>query len=172
LYVEKLRELQKQEIAMLPASSERVATHTSKAVERRLQHEFEDRLAYFAGHPGEIESRLKELDREWDIERAIEANASMLALAGVVLGAGVDRRWLALTGLVTGFLLQHSLQGWCPPVPVLRQLGFRTAREIERERYALKALRGDFDEVRQAENRIVAVLRAIGGSLVRGRKGS
>jgi hypothetical protein len=170
--MEELRGLLKKERAMLPASSDRVATHTSKAVERRLQHEFEDRLAYFAGHPGEIESRLKELDREWDIERAIEANASTLALAGVVLGAGVDRRWLALSGLVTGFLLQHSLQGWCPPVPVLRRLGFRTAREIERERYALKALRGDFDGVRQAENPIVAALRAVGGSLMRGRNGA
>ena len=157
---------------MLPASAERVATHTSEAVERRLQHEFEDRLAYFAGHPGEIDARLGELDREWDIERAIEANASTLALAGVVLGAGVDRRWLALSGLVAGFLLQHALQGWCPPVPVLRRLGFRTAREIERERYALKALRGDFDAVRQADSPIVAALRAVGGSLVRGRSGS
>jgi hypothetical protein len=157
---------------MLPASSERVAIHTSKTVERRLQDEFEDRLAYCAGHPEEIGARLEELDREWDIERAIEANASTLALAGVALGAGLDRRWLALSGLVAGFLLQHSLQGWCPPVPVLPQLGFRTAREIERERYALKALRGDFDGVRQAENPIAAALRAVGVSLMRGRSGS
>ena len=31
-----------------------------------------------------------------------------------------------------------------PPVPILRRLGVRTAREIDIERYALKALRGDF----------------------------
>ncbi len=156
---------------MLPASSERVANHTSKAVGRRLQREFEDRLAYFASHRDEIASRLSELDREWDIERAIEANASTLAFAGVALGAMVDKRWLLLPALVTGFLFQHAMQGWCPPVPVLRQLGFRTAREIERERYALKALRGDFDGVRQTANPIVAALRAVGGSLVQGRNG-
>lgn len=156
---------------MLPASSERVAIHTSKTVERRLQHEFEDRLAYFAGHPEEIGARLEELDHEWDIERAIEANASTLAFAGVALAAMVDKRWLLLPALVSAFLFQHSLQGWCPPVPVLRRLGFRTAREIERERYALKALRGEFDGVRQAENSIGAVLRAVGGSLMRGRNG-
>jgi hypothetical protein len=34
----------------------------------------------------------------------------------------------------SGFLLQHALQGWCPPVPLLRQLGFRTSYEIEEER--------------------------------------
>jgi hypothetical protein len=46
--------------------------------------------------------------------------------------------------VVAGFLLQHALQGWCPPLPVLRRLGVRTADEINQERYALKALRGDF----------------------------
>jgi hypothetical protein len=46
--------------------------------------------------------------------------------------------------LVTGFLFQHAVEGWCPPIPVLRRLGFRTAREIDIERVALKALRGDF----------------------------
>jgi hypothetical protein len=32
-------------------------------------------------------------------------------------------------------------------VPILRRFGFRTADEINTERYALKALRGDFDAV-------------------------
>jgi hypothetical protein len=32
-------------------------------------------------------------------------------------------------------------------VPVFRRLGVRTAGEIDRERYALKALRGDFDRI-------------------------
>ena len=157
---------------MLPANSERVAIHTSDTVERRLQDEFEDRLAYFAGHPEEISTRLEELDREWDMERAIEANASTLAFAGVALGAMVDKRWLLLPALVTGFLFQHSMQGWCPPVPVLRRLGFRTVHEIERERYALKALRGDFDGVQQAENRVVAALRTVYGSLKRTSSGA
>ncbi len=46
---------------------------------------------------------------------------------------------------VAGFLFQHAVQGWCPPVPILRMLGFRTSYEIEQERRALKALRGDFE---------------------------
>ena len=32
-------------------------------------------------------------------------------------------------------------------MPLFRHLGFRTAREIDEERCALKALRGDFDNV-------------------------
>jgi hypothetical protein len=48
---------------------------------------------------------------------------------------------------VTAFLFQHAVQGWCPPLPILRRLGFRTASEIDTERYALKALRGDFGSI-------------------------
>jgi hypothetical protein len=101
-------------------------------------------VRYYAAHPERIEERLDELDHEWDIERTLEANASTLAFTGVVLGATVDKRWLALPALVTAFLFQHAVEGWCPPLPVLRKLGYRTMREIDTERYALKALRGDF----------------------------
>jgi hypothetical protein len=41
--------------------------------------------------------------------------------------------------------VQHTVQGWCPPVPLFRALGFRTRKEIEREKYTLKILRGDFE---------------------------
>ena len=108
---------------MVPSSAERVPTHTAEDVNRRIRQEMESRIAYYADHPVEIDRRLGELDREWDIERAIEANASTLALAGVALGVTSDRRWLALPALVSGFLLQHSIQGWCPPVPILRAQG-------------------------------------------------
>jgi hypothetical protein len=84
------------------------------------------------------------LDREWDIERTLEANAASVALIGLGLGTFLDRRLYVLPALVCGFLLQHAIQGWCPPVPLFRRLGVRTASEIDHERYALKALRGDF----------------------------
>jgi hypothetical protein len=53
-----------------------------------------------------------------------------------------------------------------PPIPLFRRLGVRTAREIERERYAIKALRGDFDDIpapgrADAGGRVRAVLAAI-----------
>jgi hypothetical protein len=84
-----------------------------------------------------IEQRMAELDREWDVERVLEVNASTLALTGLVLGATMNRKWLLLPGIVLPFLLQHGLQGWCPPLPVLRRLGVRTRGEIDREKYAL-----------------------------------
>jgi hypothetical protein len=62
-----------------------------------------------------------------------------------------NRRWLAIPIIVGAFLFQHAIQGWCPPIPVLRRMGFRTAREIEIERVALKTLRGDFREQESSE---------------------
>jgi len=147
---------------MIPSTAERVTAHTSGDVNRGIQRETEDRIDYYAGHIAEIDHRLQELDREWDIERALEANASALAFAGVALGATVDRRWLALPTLVTVFLFQHAVQGWCPPLPILRRMGFRTAKEINQERYALKALRGDFKRVEGDVDRRAAATRAVG----------
>jgi hypothetical protein len=95
-----------------------------------------------------------------DVERAIEANASTLALFGVLMAALRGKnRWLVLPMAVTGFLLLHAIQGWCPPIPVLRRLGFRTSYEIEEERQALKALRGDFN-LENAPDRAMAALNA------------
>ena len=88
--------------------------------------------------------RLAELDREWDIECILEANAATASLIGLTLGATVDRRWFLFPAVVAGFWLQHAVQGWCPPVPVFRRLGIRTQTEIDYERYGLKVLRGDF----------------------------
>lgn len=130
---------------MIPSTATRVSRQTSESVNEQIRRQTEENVARVAKRgPAAIDRRLTELDEEWDIERAIEANASSLMLLGVLLGVSVDRRWFLLPAVVSGFLLQHSVQGWCPPVPVLRRMGFRTASEIDHERYALKCLRGDF----------------------------
>ncbi|MGC2854387.1 hypothetical protein ACM64Y_02845 [Novispirillum sp. DQ9] len=151
---------------MSPASSAtRVSANTAPRINAAIEDDIRERLIAYAARLDAIEGRLRELDREWDIERAIEANAATLALSGVLLAVLHDRRWLVLPALVTAFLLQHALQGWCPPVPVLRRLGFRTPAEIARERMALKALRGDFEgvttfEARDTRDRATEALRA------------
>ncbi|WP_370870979.1 hypothetical protein, partial [Bradyrhizobium sp.] len=105
----------------------RVPANTSDEINRKIREETDARVRYYQQHKDGIRSRLRELDEEWDIERAIECNASALAFTGVVLGATGDKRWLLLPAMVTAFLFQHSIQGWCPPVPILRRMGFRTA---------------------------------------------
>ena len=130
---------------MLPATTKRVERNTAAEINARIRRQIEANVAYYAQHPQEIGRRLDDLDREWDIERTLEANAASIGLAGVALGAMADRRWLLLPAAVTAFLLQHAIQGWCPPVPFFRRRGVRTAEEIAAERYALKVLRGDFE---------------------------
>jgi hypothetical protein len=133
---------------MFPATTRRVAEQTADSINESIRRQTDENIArYAAGGPAAISRRLAELDGEWDIERALEANAAMITLIGVVLGTSVDRRWFILPGIVGAFLLQHALQGWCPPLPVLRRLGIRTSTEIDYERYALKALRGDFKQL-------------------------
>jgi hypothetical protein len=133
---------------MIPKTTTRVARNTSEHMNEQIRRQTEENVARAAAAgPGAIDRRLEELDREWDIERILEANAASLALVGLGLGAFVDRRWFVLPAVVAGFLLQHAIQGWCPPVPLFRRLGVRTQTEIDYERYALKALRGDFQQL-------------------------
>jgi hypothetical protein len=91
-----------------------------------------------------IEARLEELDVEWDAERSFQAGAAALILIGSALAAR-ERRFLPLPAVMAGFVLGHAMSGRCPPIGLMRAIGFRTRREIDHERYALKAARGDFD---------------------------
>ena len=151
----------------LPPTSTRVERSSDPTLNARVRARSDAEVARLEGaDPAQVATRLQQLDREWDIERTLQANAATLALVGTVLGARVDRRFLALPAVVFSFFAQHALQGWCPPIPVFRRLNVRTAREIERERYAIKALRGDFDEVPPAgvpddASRVRAALAAV-----------
>jgi hypothetical protein len=146
-----LMKLSWKETGMLPSTVSRVPAHTDAAANERIRQRTEQNIARFqnAG-PAAITRRLQELEEEWDIERTLEANAATASLIGLTLGATVDRRWFLFPAVVAGFLLQHALQGWCPPLPVFRRMGIRTCYEIDYERNALKALRGDFRSVEQA----------------------
>jgi hypothetical protein len=132
----------------LPATSRRVEEHTAPHVNEAIRAQTDAEVTRLENaSPENLATRIEQLDREWDIERVLQTNASALVMIGTALAWRVDRRFLLLPAAVLSFFLQHALQGWCPPIPVFRRLGVRTAREIERERYALKALRGDFDAV-------------------------
>jgi hypothetical protein len=133
---------------MLPDTKERVSQNTADEVNQEIRQQTERNvLRYAAAGPQAIDRRLAALDREWDIERYVETMAPTLSLLGLALGLTKNRKWLALPVVVQAFFLQHALQGWCPPIPLLRRLGVRTIDEINQERYALKSLRGDFQEI-------------------------
>jgi hypothetical protein len=146
---------------LLPATEDRVPQNTRSTVNDRIQGRTLHDVSRFVGaDPFFIDERIRELEREWDVERMLEANAAGVTLVGVALGFTVDRRYFLLPGLVGVFLLQHALQGWCPPLPLFRRVGIRTAREIQDEIVALRILRGDFLERVETPERALASARA------------
>jgi hypothetical protein len=137
------------------AQPDRVRAHSNASENRRIDAQSQHCLERCAEDKREEISRhIEALDHDWDVERYLQMNAGLVSLSGVLLGALVNRRFLLLPAAVFGFFFQHATQGWCPPLPVFRRMGVRTRREINREKFALKALRGDLENLspeRQSE---------------------
>ena len=139
--------------------ADHVRANTAPAINARIDQCMRERVVSYANKShGEISKRITELEEEKDIEQYLESNASVLAFSGVALGFIGSKKWLLIPALVLPFLFLHAVQGWCPPVPLLRRLGVRTRREIEAERYALKLLRGDFDSTADKTERSLRAL--------------
>lgn len=120
---------------------DRVRNHTADSINAEIDQNTVENIKYFSTQDkNTIRKRVEELDAEWDIERVLETNAAIIAFTGVILTATVNKKWLFLPGIVTAFLTQHAVQGWCPPLPLFRKLGYRTQKEIEDERNALLEL--------------------------------
>ena len=124
---------------------DRVREHSPTVANERIDRATQRRVLRAGGESkAALSRRLERLDGEWDMERVLETNASALALGGLLLGLLVNRKFLLIPCFVLPFLLQHATQGWCPPVPMFRRRGIRTRKEIDTEKFAIKALRGDF----------------------------
>jgi len=138
----------------------RLRLGTEDEMDARIDREIEASVSYCARRGSiEISQRLNELDREWSIERVIELKAACLAFFGVVLGILGRKRWLFLSGIVLPFLFEQAVEGTSAPFRLLRRLGLRTQGEIDRERNALKAVRGDFAGL-EAEARSAEIVSA------------
>jgi hypothetical protein len=129
-------------------SAYRVTSNTDESINRRIREQTQKSIAYFTAHPQQIDQRLHELDEEWDVERVLETASSCVSLFGLLMSIARGKKWLIVPLAVQGFFLQHAIQGWCPPLPVLRRIGIRTEQEIEEERSALRGIRGERSEAR------------------------
>jgi hypothetical protein len=129
-------------------AGERVRKSTSDKSNSKIDQFILDNIKKYGVSPTTITQRIKQLDKMWDIERILEINMSTLCLIGIALSVFVHPYWLILPCIVLLFFVQHAIQGWCPPLPIFRAYKVRTRPEIDREKYALKALRGDFDGTR------------------------
>lgn len=128
---------------------DRVREATPVSINEQIDNDTWQRVACYSGksHTA-ISARIEELNKEWDIERYLGVNMSTLAMSGLAAGVfSKNKNWFILPGVVLAFFFQHAVQGWCPPLPLLRKLNIRTSKEIEQEKFALKMLRGDFDHL-------------------------
>lgn len=126
-----------------PPPHDDVREHSSDASTRRIDLVTRAGLEEVGDSPSEIRSRLAELDREWNLDRALMLTFSIVGgLTARATMRSLKQRgryggWGLFFWTQIGFMAHHAIRGWCPPVELLRRMGFRTAREISAERVTL-----------------------------------
>jgi len=114
--------------------------HCPTDLESRLKHLID------AG-PCAINHRLHQLDREWSVGRMTKVSAAVLVGLGLFLALTVSPYWAILAGLTCLALLQYLVSPTSLLGEAFFRMGFRSGCEIERERLALRLLRGDFSRL-------------------------
>ncbi|WP_224247746.1 hypothetical protein [Hyalangium gracile] len=130
-------------------STDVVRSHAPDGVNKRIDERVERCVRHMAQQERpEISRYLDKLEREWDLNRAVTVVGSAVALAGLWLARRDGGRWRILGGVAAGLMLQHGLLGFGPLAELVRAIGgVRTRKEIDLEKFALKALRGDFERI-------------------------
>jgi hypothetical protein len=129
---------------MLSTTTERVARNTSPKYRQQFEQQLRENICrYMSAERHEIDQRLAELDREWNIERAIELEAPAMIALGAILGLTRSRKWFGLSVFAATMVIFHNTQGWYPLLRVFQRMGFRSQNDIEEERMALRVLRKD-----------------------------
>jgi len=73
-------------------SSDRVRRSTPSHLNEKIDREIARNVETYGNtSQREIQQRIHDLDREWDVERVLEVNASTLALTGLVLSLTVNK---------------------------------------------------------------------------------
>src|SRR6187402_2465692 len=94
--------------ADLPAAETPSFESRSTVNDRIHGRTLHDVSRFVGADPVFIDERIRELEREWDVERTLQTNGAALALAGVALGFAVDRRFLLVPAVAAAILLQQA----------------------------------------------------------------
>jgi hypothetical protein len=114
---------------------------------KEIDRETARSVHYYATRPAQLVSkRIKELADEIPLETFVFRGGAILTIAGLtlLLLRGRSKAAWALVVAIAALQLQYSYQGRNGLTDLLRRRGYRSRREIEAEKYSLRALRGDF----------------------------
>lgn len=118
---------------------DKVRQMTPRSVNEKIDRQMLQRVEEISAQgPEAIKGRLQELEKEWDLDKVLMLNFSVLVFAQL-LAARKDKRWLWGPIIQTPFMAMHAILGWCPPSLWFRPMGFRTDKEIQSEREELMA---------------------------------
>jgi hypothetical protein len=133
---------------MFDAEKASVRKQTPAAVNDRIDRETNDRVFYHATRPVDFVShRILELDSERDVEWLLKVSLAGLGLISTGALFVARRGWLTIPILAISLLGGSTKNAAKPLLLAFRQIGVRTREEIELERTALLALRGDFGDL-------------------------
>ncbi len=105
----------------------------------------QENINHYYHNKAHIGNRLRQLKEETSIEQIFAWHDAANVAGGVLLSLVTRKKsWLALPLLVTVVQSVHALYNTRFGTELLRKYGFRTKADIEKEKYALKVLRGDF----------------------------
>ncbi len=125
----------------MSTSEERIALENSNTIDVYTQ----ENINHYYHNKSHIENRLRQLEAETSIEQIFALYDAASVSAGVLLNIITrKKKWLLLPLLVTVAQSVQAIKGFRFGTALLRQNGFRTRADIDKEKYALKALRGDF----------------------------
>jgi hypothetical protein len=104
-------------------------------------------IQHYSGQPPQfLGKRIEELEEEIPLEALVYRGGALMAIGGLtlLLVRGKSRAAWLFAAAIGALQLQYSYQGRNALTDILRKRGYRSRKEIEAEKYALQALRGDF----------------------------
>jgi hypothetical protein len=94
-----------------------------------------------------VAERLQSLEDEPDLETVATLAMAGTGILALVFGLMGSRLWRLLAWMALPLIFAHARGRLAAPGDFLKTLGLRSRKEIQEEKYALKALRGDFRDL-------------------------
>src|SRR5215831_4286180 len=85
-----------------------VRENTAPEINQKIDTAIQENLNKYYHDRSEIDKRLWELDREWDIERILELNAAALIFMGLWRGLTQNKLWFILPLAASTLLAAHA----------------------------------------------------------------